>query len=193
MRSDDVTKGYWTTLNIPSDINILDTVEIEDTNSDFHLYASDDSGMVYEFFTEGQLNWTGPTGSSTPIKTKFQTPYLRLGGPLGQEGGFSGRVQPRYIEIRVENNTAINWTVTVESAEGSSQVQALDSQDVVMTFGTNNSLIRQSLKPNFHPGEFVRITVENNEADVDCRITGIRIAVQLHPFPGQVINVKSVT
>lgn len=187
---DNVTQGYWTTLELPSTLNILDTAEIEDSNGDFHLYASDDNGMVYELFKSGQLNWTSATGSTSAIRTRFQTPYLRLGDQLGE--AFSGRVQPRYIEIRTKENTAINWTVTIESADGPSQESARDSQEITLEFGTNNSLIRQALKPNFHPGDYVRITVDNNEKDVDCQITGIRIFVQIHPFQGQVISVDNV-
>lgn len=189
---DDPNQGYWTTLEIPSDINIIDATEIEDANGDFKVYGSSSDGMVYELFKTGALNWTDAAGNTTAIKTKFRTPYLRL-GELGKETeGVSGRVRPKFVELRLRNNTAITWNVTIESADGSAQEVARDSQSIDFTFGTNNSLIRRPLKINFAAGEYVRFTVETNEKDTFAEVVGLRVYFHVLPFEGEKTTVANV-
>jgi hypothetical protein len=175
---------------LPSDVNIIDTTEIEDSNGDFIFYGSSDDGMIYEFFKPTARNWVDNDGNATAIKTKFQTPYLRVGelgksDQFGGEGG-TGRVAPRYVEIRLKDNTAITWTVTVESADGSSQETPRDSQTMTMDFTSEQSMVRQSLKPHFHPGEFVRFTFESAQLNTYAQITGIRVYFHARPFEGEV-------
>ena len=191
---DDPNQGAWTDIVIPSavDLNILDSVEIEDSDGDFRLYVTDDSGMIYEMFNQDTLNWTAADGTTTALKTKFRTPYLRI-GELGAETlGATGRVDPRYLEIRVKDNTAVTFTATIESADGPSQATAKDSQTVSMEFGTNNSAIRQAIKPNFQRGEFRRLTIENDAKATDYEITGVRLYYKVQPFEGQKIAVATV-
>jgi hypothetical protein len=190
---DDPTAGYWTTIELPStaDLNFIDAAEIEDSNGDFHLYAAGDDGMVYELFEDTARDWVDAVGTKYAVRTRFRTPYLRL-GEMGMESeGVTGRVRPRYVEVRLKDNTAANLTVTIESADGSSQEIARDSQDVDMVFGTNNSMIRQAIKTNYHAGEYIRITVDNNEKDVELTITGIRVYFHVLPFEGQILTVDN--
>ena len=191
---DDPNQGYWTTINIPTavDLNILALTEIEDADGNFRLYASDDSGMVYEMFEPSTLNWTAADGTATAIKTKFQTPYLRPAELGAETHGATGRADPRYIEVRVKNNTAGSLTITIESADGSSQTTARDSVTMTLTYGTNNSTIRQAIPSSFHSGEYLRITVENNVLSEDFEVTGIRLYFHTYPFEGQHISVSTV-
>lgn len=192
---DDIWKGYWSTLELPSDLNVVDATEIEDSNGAYHLYVSSDDGMIFELFDDDAKNWTLADGTTQAIKTKFTTPFLRL-GELGKTEGSgnesgTGRVSPRFVELRLKDNTNINWTITIESADGSAQSQTVrDSQTMTMSFSSTESLVRQSLKQNFHPGEYFRVTVETNEKDTFAIIAGLRIYFHVHPFEGQ-INVHS--
>ena len=52
--------------------------------------------------------------------------------------------------------------------------------------------VRQSISPNYHPGEYIRVTVENNAKDTDYEITGIRLYFHTQPFEGQKTSVVSV-
>ena len=74
---DDPRAGYWTTVNPASEanLNFLDAAEVEDADGDFHTYVSGDDGMVYELFAEGSKNWVNASGTTYPIRTRFQTPY----------------------------------------------------------------------------------------------------------------------
>lgn len=190
---DDPRAGYWTTVNPASEanLNFLDATEIEDSDGDFHTYVSGDDGMVYELFAEGSKNWVNASGNSYPIRTRFQTPYLRLGEQGLETEGATSRVRPRFIEVRLEKPTSMVWDVIVDSADGSSQEIARDSQTLSMSFGTNNSLIRQPLKNNFVAGEYIRVTLDNNEANTSCRVTGVRIYYHVYPMEGPILTVDN--
>jgi hypothetical protein len=190
---DDPKQGYWMEMvpNTSADLNFLCATEIEDANGDHFVYAGGDDGMVYKLYDQSANNWTKADGTSHAVKTKLQTPYLRLGEMAKETTGSSGRVRPRFVELRVKDNTACTWTVTLESADGSSQETARDSQALSMEFGTNNSLIRNPVKNNFVGGEFLRLTVENEETDVACTITGIRVYFNASPFEGAQMTVAT--
>lgn len=188
---DDPNNGYWSTINFPSTLNILAATEIEDSNGAPKLYATSSDGMIYEMFNSTTYNWTSATGTTTAISTQFQTPFLRI-GEMGQETyGVTGRVEPMFIEMRVANNSAITWTCLIESADGPTQPVVRDSQTLSLEFGTNNSLIRYRVKPNFHPGEFVRLTFTNEQQDVFSDILGIRMYFKTHAFEGVKQTVSS--
>lgn len=189
---DDINQGYWTTLELPANLNIISSVEIEDDNGDHRLYATSDDGMVFELFAEGATDWVDANGALSPVVTRFQTPYLRL-GELGTESqGVSGRVEPQFVELRVQNNTNCTWNVTLESADGPSQEQARDSQDLDLEFGTNNSLMRYRVTSHFHSGDYIRLTISNSEQAVSCEVLGVRIYFKVHPFEGIKTAVQSV-
>lgn len=181
---DDINQGYWTTLEFPSSLNILSATEIEDSNGDFRLYASSDDGMVYELFNEDSYNWVAANGSTSPIVTKFRTPYLRLGELGAESQGVTGRVEPQFVELRLQNNTGCIWNITLESADGPSQLVARDSQQLDLEYGTNNSLMRYRVRSNFHSGDYVRITCENSQLNAFSEILGIRLYFKVHPFEG---------
>jgi len=186
---DDIRKGFWATLELPDGLNLIDTTEIEDDNGDLRLYASDDDGMIYELFKEGEKNFVTSNGTESAIRTRFQTPYIRLGEMGNQDGqgteAGTGRVTPRFFEMRLKNNTAINWTITIESADGPFQTTARDSQTLTLEFAEGQSTVRQSIRQNFVGGDWIRFTIDNNEEDVFAEITGMRLYFHVKPFEGE--------
>jgi len=187
---DDIPRGWWSTLEIPSDINILDAVEVEDDNGDFHLYCSSEEGMIYEFFVDGQMNWTNASGTETAIKTKFQTPFLRLGdlgiNPAGDGEKGTDRVVPRWVELRLKDNTAINWTVTLEAADGADDDQEIrDTKTITLDFNENESLVRQAVPMGFNAGSFIRFTVETEEVDTYAVLLGMQVQFHVRSFEGE--------
>lgn len=179
---DAVGNGWWWQLELPSSINPLEMEEIEDVNGTFKVYFSDDQGMVYELFADGEKNWTLANGSTEAIRTKFQTKYIRPASNPGDSEDYSGRIAPRMFEIRYDGDTPSTWTVTLETANGPDQPSPTDTQTIPMAFTTDESLLRFPCK-QMQPGEYIRITVENNEIDVAGKINAIRL--YFHPQPGQ--------
>ncbi len=192
---DDIRKGFWATLELPEGLNIIDTTEIEDDNGDLRLYASDDDGMVYELFKEGEKNFVLANGTESAIGTRFQTPYVRLGETGNADGQgtemATGRVTPRFFEMRLKNNTAINWTVTLESADGPFQTTPRDTQVLTLEFAEGQSTVRQSIRQNFIGGDWIRITVESAELDTFAEVTGLRLLYHVRPFEGEKLSLTN--
>jgi hypothetical protein len=188
---DDVNQGYWTEIKPPSGINYLDAEEIEDSNGDFHIYAGGDDGMLYEIFDNDSKNWVDADGNTTAIDTIIQTPYIRA-GELGQEtDGVTGRVEPRFIEVRTEGDASV-WTATIDMARGPDQVTPTDTSVVTMTFGANDSLQRFPIpSPGLRADNYFRIKLRNNEEDVFSRITAVRLLFRVHPFQGPETDVHT--
>jgi hypothetical protein len=189
---DDVLQGMWATLNLPSSLNILDATEIEDSTGNHKLYAGTDDGQILELFADDTFSWTLTSGSSTPIVTKFRTPYMRLGD---KEGGIlKGRVLPRFIELKAKNNssTETTWKVTIDMSEGPDSDVPKDTVTLNMKFGVNNSLIRQSTR-DLHPHEYFRLQIENSDSDIDSSIESIKVYYKILEGQFEVITVDNST
>ncbi len=182
---DDVAKGWWWELKLPSAINILDLEEIEDSDGTFKLYGGGDDGQIYYIFDPDSKDWDRASTGSDPITTKFQSNWLRL-GDLGEdyEGkGVTGRLAPRLFEI-VKSGDESTWTVTIETGHGPDQTTVTDSAVISMVFAANQNFLRYPA-PRLTPGEFVRITVENAEASVRASILSAQLF--MHIQPGQFV------
>lgn len=174
---DDVRTGWWSTINVPSSLNFIHTTEIEDDNGDFHIYAGGDDGMVYEILTTTSNDWTLVDGSTQAVTTKFRSPYLRL-GELGAEiSGVTGKIQPTYIEVRIEGDTPTTWTATIDLAKGSDQPTPTATQTVDLAFASGQSLLRYPLKFNDMGTreEYVRIEMKNSDSNVESTVKAVRL------------------
>jgi len=186
---DQVAAGWWWELSLPSTINPLHVAEVEDTNGDFHLYMGGDDGMLYELFDEDSKNWVRVDGQTVAIETTFQTKYIRLGSTddVQNAQGYTGRVLPRFVELRWDGDLPATWTVTVDTADGNDQATPTDTETLTFNFTTTvgrSSLLRLPV-PMTQPAEFVRITVSNSQLDVAGIITGLRMYYRVQPgaFP----------
>ena len=180
---DDVQKGWWWQLDLPSSQNFLHVHEIEDSNGDFHLYAAADDGMVYELFAQNEKNWTLVDGTTQAITTQFQTKYIRAASNEGGSEDFSGRILPRMIEIRHDGDADMTWTVVVETATGPDQATATSSTTVPVVFGEDETLMRYPIPATIQPGEYVRLTLTNSDSSKAGGVTGLRL--YFIPRPGQ--------
>lgn len=192
---DNVETGYWTDIVTPSaaNLNFLDAEEIEDENGDFRIYVGADDGMVYELFCKDSTNWVDSGGTSFPIVTKFRTPYMREGDLGAETEGATGRVEPRFVEVRHEDD-ATTWNIKLETADGSSQPVARSTVDMNLQFGVNNSLIRQAVPgEEMIAAEYFRITLENSEAGVSSKILATRVVFHVQEGQFEVIDVDSTT
>ena len=176
---DQVANGWWWELQLPSTINPLHITEIEDTDGTFRLYLGGDDGMVYELFASGQKNWVRSDGQAVAITTQFQTKYLRLGSTdeVQNAQGYSGRVLPRFVELRWDGDVPATWTLTVETADGPDQTTATATSTISFAFTSTvgkNSLLRLPV-PMIQSGEYVRLTIANSELGVAGTITGARL------------------
>jgi hypothetical protein len=193
---DEVGAGYWSTIETPSaaNLNFLDSEEIEDSNGDFKLYAGGADGMLYHIFDSSSKNWVDAAGTEYAVDTKIRTPYLRV-GYLGSEiEQASGRINPHTLEVRVGADDACIWTGTVETARGITQTLATDSSELSLQFGTNNSLIRQRVpSQGSTPAEYVRLTLQNAEADVYCKLMAMRFFYHTQPAQFDELAVDNTT
>lgn len=183
---DNVRLGRWTDIVPPTalDLNFLDAVEIEDSDGNFKLYTSGDDGMVYELFSNDSQDWVGADGTSSPIVTTFQTPYLRIGEAGIEVEGVGGKVQVQFVELRVKGD-ATTWTVTVDMADGPRQTTPSDTQDITFTFPAGESLLRLPIPGGvLTPRPYFRITATNSDAGVSSTVLGTRVYFHSRPFPG---------
>lgn len=178
---DDVYKGWWWQLDLPSSINPQDFEEIEDVNGDARIYFAGDDGMVYELFDTTQKNWVLVDGTTQAITTVFQTKYFRAASDNEGTEDFTGRIQPRMIELRYNGDKDNTFTVLVETANGASQDVAVDNKTLTFLFRQTEGLLRLPV-PAMQPGEYVRVTVTNSTISKTGAITGLRILFQ--PRPG---------
>lgn len=182
---DDVRNGWWSQVvpNASANLNFTDTIEIEDTNGDFHILATGDDGQLYELLAPGETDWQDAAGTAFAMNFKLVTPYFRA-GPLGGESqAATGRFRPRFIEMRVDeaNQAASTWTITVEMSNGPTDESTVyDSQVLSFVYAAGETMKQEGL--NITPARYMRITVENTETGKEnLRILGIRIPIEVFP------------
>ncbi len=192
---DTVEAGYWSEIVTPTAaaLNFQDACEIEDANGDFQILAGGDDGMIYRLFNDASKNWVDAAGVEYAIDTRIRTHYIRA-GILGMEvEGASGRIAPHAIELRIDDDDACNWTAIIETAKGITQTKATSSSSVNLEFGLNNSTIRQRVpSAGSTPGEYVRLTFQNNEADVYTKLLGARFFFKVQSSQFVDTNVDNV-
>lgn len=192
---DQVETGYWTEIKTPSvaNLNFLDATEIEDSDGNFQILVGGDDGMVYRLFDESSKNWVDAAGTTYAIDTKIQIPYVRPGFMGVEVEGATGRIAPIKLELRVGSDDACVWTGTVDTANGNDQTLATSTSALTMQFGANNSLIRQSIPSSgTTPAEYVRLTFQNDEKDVYCKILAARLFFRVQPAHIEVLDVDNV-
>lgn len=190
---DDMRRGWFTqVVPNPDTFNILHIWEIEDDNGDFHLYAGTDRGMVVELMADDSLNWVNETGQSRAITMELQTPFIRAGATeeaMAKEG-VSGRVTPRFIELRVKeaNGAAHTWSVTVDTSDSASENATLrGTQVLTFDFAAGQSLLRLPTQ-DLIPGEYIRLTIINSEKDKDLQIMGLKLFYHVRPSQYSVVS-----
>jgi len=190
---DDLRNGWFSEIKLPSGLSIKFThaVEVEDSNGDFHLYVSADDGMLYELMTPNATSWEDANGTKYSSKMKFQTIFIRAGAiplPVTEVTDaplqVTGRVTPRFVEVRAvePSNKEFTLTISLESASGSADSSKIrGSKTLNMTFPPNMSLQRMPI--DLTPDEYIRIRVEHEDDKTLPIIYGIR--VYFIPRPGQ--------
>jgi hypothetical protein len=178
----------------PTSFNIQHVWEVEDSNGDTKLYAGTTGGMVHEMMAEGQLNWADDQGQERPMNMEFTTPYMRLGAlPQAMEyAGETGRVIPRLIELRIKENSGLahSWTCTVDSCDSASEnAEVRDTQDLTFDFIAGQSLMRLPTQ-DLIPSEYVRLTLKNEQKDVDVQVMGIKVYYFVKPGQYLVVGVS---
>jgi hypothetical protein len=119
---------------------------------------------------------------------ELKTAYMRLGGGGGgpydaQYEAATGRISPRWIELRVKEASGLahEWTVTVETSDSAAEnIAARDSQDLTFSFPAGVSLLRLPTQ-DLTPAEYIRLTITNAQKDVDVSIMGCRLEYHLRP------------
>jgi len=194
---DQIANGYWWQLDLPSSVNPLHVREIEDSNGDFHLYMGGDDGMIYELFNSDSKNWINAGGSTSAITFEATTDWIRLAvasnvrDPERSAGAYSGRIQPRFIELRYSGD-ASTWTVKVDTGNGPSQTTPTGTTTVSLAFASGETALRYPVPP-IQAGEYVKLTIKNEQLNVAGTITGLRLYYNVQPgtFPietGQLID-----
>lgn len=180
---DDVRSGWWTTINTPAaaNLNFISAAEIEDSDGTKLLLAGGFDGMLYELFDEDSDDWVDANGVTYALNMKIKTPYIRMTGIEGAQSatGLTGRVQPRFIELRVQGDPT-TYTVTIDTAKGIEQTTPTDTQTISFVFLANESIKRIPTR-ELTAWEYIRITVENNDTGVDSILLGIRIYAEVRP------------
>lgn len=178
----DLFNGWWWELKLPSDVDIQDAEEIEDEDGVFHIYAGGKDGMLYELFDENEPNNVNAAGAETAVATRFQSKYIRAGDRASQVGApqyldvVTGRVEPRWIELRRSGSGTSCWKVCIETAEGSAtDGTVIDSREILVEFRTTDVLRRVSIDGQMIAGEYVRVTVSNDQLNVSETIFATRL------------------
>jgi len=188
--NDDIRNGWWWNLVLPVGMELLCSEEVEDTNGDFHLYIGGNDGMLYEFFNETSDNYTNASGTASAVTLQFKTPWLRLGALGAELEGVTGRCVPEYVELRAreEDSEVHNWTVLVETADGSATAQAArDSQTLTFAFPAGQTIQRYRSQ-NLTGGEYVRFTVTHSELSKHVVFQGLRVYLKVMPAPGMITS-----
>jgi hypothetical protein len=194
---DDISKGWYSQIvPSPATFNIQCAWEVEDNNGDFIMYVSTALGQVFEF-NNTELDWLDETGQRRPVTMVLQTAFMRLsantvdsqlvGTSVRQLEGVTGRITPRFIELRSKerNNASQIWTVLVETADSASENATIrDSKTITFNFLAGQSLQRKSIDPLIG-GEFVRVTFTNAELGKDIDWMGSKI--WFHARPAQFV------
>ena len=190
---DDIRTGWWSNIDLPNDVNIICSEEVEDDNGDFHIYTGTDDGMIMEIITTSSQNWTNTAGVQSAVISTFQSPYLRL-GPLGAESeGVTGKVEPTYLELRHKGD-ACTWTATIDMAKGPDQAEPTDTATLTFNFGSNNSLLRLPVKfGTAVRSEYVRITLTNSDLNVTSSITALRLYFHVREGQFPVTELENVS
>lgn len=177
----DLLNGWWWRLDLPTEVNLIDGREIEDENGDFHLYVGSEEGMLFELFDTDEKNWLDAEGNKKVITTIFQTKFVRPGDAVNppatdahMEGTGSGRVEPRWIEVRKRTDDISTWTALLETADGPVG-PVRDSQTVEVDFKDAEKTLRRVAVRAFTGAEYMRVTLTNAELDVENTITGVRV------------------
>src|SRR3990167_2490469 len=179
---DVVEQGWWWQLILPTTINPLCTVELEDSDGDFHIYMGGDDGMVYELFDADATNWALVVGTTEAITSRIRTKYVRPGNlQAADPEGNTGRFMPRLMELRVSGD-ATTWTAVIETANASDQPTASASATLTFTFATNERRLVLPV-PMTRAGDYCRITLTNSQASVSSTILGF--SIWGHVGPGQ--------
>ncbi len=183
---DEVRRGWFS--QIVPDPATFDTQhiwEIEDSDGEFKLYASTSGGMVHEMMSSDSLNWIDDQGQERAVTMDIQTAYMRLGVTEEAIGltGSSGRVVPRFVELRAkeDNGAAHTWTVTVDTCDSASENATVrDTQDLTFDFKAGQSLLRLPTQ-DLIPGEYMRLRLVNSELDKDLQVMGVKIYYLVRP------------
>lgn len=179
---DDVNQGQWSEMSLGNGVNILDAEEIEDSNGDFHVYAGAADGMIYELLDGDSKNFVNASGTTSAIDTIIQTAFIRPGEAGLETEGATGRVWPRYIEMRTSGD-ASTWEITIDTADGPLD-SPRDTQVLNMSFTAGDSLRRYAV-PAMTSANYIRFKFRNNQADVSSRILAARCYFKVVPFEGQ--------
>ena len=179
---DDSTQGQWSEMVLGNSVNILDAEEIEDSNGDARVYAGAADGMIYELLNDTAKNFVNAAGTASAIDTFVQTAFIRPGEAGMETEGATGRVYPRFIEMRTFGDAA-SWEVTVDTADGPLD-SPRDTKTFSMTFTAGDSMRRYPV-PAMTPANYIRFKFRNNEASVSSRILAARCYFKVQPFEGQ--------
>jgi hypothetical protein len=180
---DDIMRGNWWELDLPSAIDLQHVAEIEDGDGNHVLYAGGDDGQIYQLFDEDEKDWA-TLGSTEAITTEFWTKWFRLGSMGAEIEGVTGRILPRFVEIRHEGDNC-SWVVTVETANGISQTTPTSTATVTLSFGTNETLLRYPVR-ELQAGEYCRLKLKQSTASAASTLLGIRLYFKVVPFPGAI-------
>ena len=178
---DDVRKGWFSQIvPNPTTFDVQAMWEIEDANGDFKIYACTLGGMVHDMSSSSSFNWTADDASQRAITLEMQTAFMRLGATAqaAELTGASGRVVPRFLELRIKENTgaAHTWTATIDTSDSASENAELRAtQTIPFAFKAGQSLLRLPTS-DLIPGEYVRVKLTNSEKNKDLSIMGVKIS-----------------
>jgi len=138
--------------------------------------------MIYYLLNDSSKNFVNASGTASAIDSFVQTTYIRPGEAGLEVEGATGRVYPRFIEMRTFGD-ASTWEITMDTADGPLDTPK-KTQVLNMTFTAGDSLRRYPV-PAMTPGNYMRFKFRNSEAGVSSRILAARCYFKVQPFEGQ--------
>jgi hypothetical protein len=167
----DMRQGSFHTLLLPSSV-VPACAEVVETDAETpETWIGCGDGRVYRLNDPAQTDWA--TDSSTePVAAEWESHAL----PLGPDGAWSGRGEPRYLELEAETAAAATWTATVTiltAAEGAELASV--AFDIDLPAG-DSSVIVPVPAESLVSGGWARVKLANSLTGEGATLRAVRLA-----------------
>jgi hypothetical protein len=172
----DLRIGAWTTLSLP--VTPASAALVEESADKPELWIGCTDGHVYQLQDTSTTSYAN--GASTAaVAASLETHSVPVGPPpdrgkINEGDAFTGRGEPRYLEINSESTSGITWsaTLTVLSDVDGATLGSV-SFDIACPAG--KSVVCVPVPPPGVIGSWVRIALSNSSTTEDGVIRNLRL------------------
>jgi hypothetical protein len=167
----DLRLGAWFTIKLPASVIPLCAVLAEESDEVPKVYIGCSDRFVYSLDDTSGLGWT--TASSTEAQEFIWESHAL---PLGPDGAWSGRGDPRYIEIDWETEAGSTWDCTITSLTAP-EGAVVDSVTFPVVFQTGDGSSVLSVPEGLTSGGWARVKLQSRAgSSARLIVRGIRMS-----------------